>query len=190
MQTSFLGTAEARAEHLRELSHHVRSLNLASASQRDAEGEIPELETAMTVYRRLSPKGDGAFETEPQAFLSLAEDRCGHLQKVTEHLQALGRAEAQLSEIEAEIPELELAITVYHRLTDEAETTEETDDSRSAALAAPFTFSVNHGVIRPEADLEEPEAPAGSSFSQFAKRHLDPNGNQTAEAETEATSSR
>jgi hypothetical protein len=190
MKTSFLGTAEARAEHLRELSHHVRSLNLASASQRDAEGEIPELETAMTVYRRLSPKGDGTFEAEPQAFLGLAEDRADHLRKVTEHLQALGRAEAELSEIDAEIPELELAMTVYRRLTDEAETTEETDDSRPAALAAPFTFSVNAAVVRPEADLDEPEAPAGSSFSQFAKRHLDPNGNQATEADAEATNSR
>jgi len=54
---SFLGTAETRAGHLRELSQHIRSLEWTNASLREVEHEIPELELAMAVYRRLNAEG-------------------------------------------------------------------------------------------------------------------------------------
>jgi hypothetical protein len=174
--SSFLGTAEARADHLRELSTHVRELSWTSASLREAEDELPELDVAISVYRRLSPEGNDAFDaTAPHAFLSLAEGRADHLRQVTEHLQALDCEETSLSDIDAELPELETAMTVYRRLTGEAAQTEEADDPRpSAPAAAPFSFSVNSAIVRSAPELDEPEAPAGTSFSQFARRLGDP----------------
>jgi hypothetical protein len=61
----FLGLAETRAAHLRQLSHHMRSLEWETASLADVEREIPELELAMAVYRRLHSTPAAEASAEP-----------------------------------------------------------------------------------------------------------------------------
>ena len=53
----FLTTAETRAAHLREIDQHMSALGMHEVRLADVQREIPELEAAMAVYRRLS---DGA----------------------------------------------------------------------------------------------------------------------------------
>ncbi|MHB8719525.1 MAG: hypothetical protein ACYDAC_11645 [Candidatus Dormibacteria bacterium] len=50
----FLTVAESRAAHLREIERHLAALGMREVRLDDVEREIPELETAMSVYRRLS----------------------------------------------------------------------------------------------------------------------------------------
>lgn len=61
----FLGLAETRVAHLRQLSHHMRSLEWETASLADVEREIPELELAMAVYRRLHSTPAAEASAEP-----------------------------------------------------------------------------------------------------------------------------
>ncbi len=160
---SFLAASEDRAGHLRELSHHIRSLDWTNASLRDVEHEIPELELAMSVYQRIN--GEGGDSPEPdvagaQDFRSLAETRVSHLRQLSVHLRALEWDHASLTEVEKEIPELELATAVYRRLTGEAD-----------GIAARPAKAPAAGKSRPAAPPEPVPAP---SFSQFALTHLDP----------------
>ncbi len=167
--TSFLTRAGARVDQLRELSRLLRSLNWTSATLPDAEHEIPELEVAMTVYRRLNPEGaDAADGGDAQAFLSLAESRADHLRQLSQHMHSLDSVHSSLTEIENEIPELELTMTVYRRLTGE------TDEPRSAAAAA-VPAKARAGAGSGWEDEETDAAPV-PSFSQFAIQRLDPSG--------------
>jgi hypothetical protein len=161
---SFLATTEDRAGHLRELSHHIRSLDWTNASLRDVEHEIPELELAMSVYQRLNGEGGDApdpDEAGAQDFRSLAETRVSHLRQLSVHLRALEWDHAALTEVEKEIPELELAMAVYRRLTGEAD----------GIAARPPKPPAATGKSRAAAPPEPVPAP---SFSQFALTHLDP----------------
>ena len=54
----FLTVAESRAAHLRQLSLHMTALALDTVALADVQREIPELEAAMSVYRRLSSSRD------------------------------------------------------------------------------------------------------------------------------------
>jgi hypothetical protein len=182
--SSFLGTAEARADHLRELSHHLRSLDWTSASLGEAEHEIPELELAITVYRRLSPEGaDTSAGGDPDVFLNTAEGRVEHLRQLGDHMRALDWVQASLTEVENEIPELEVAITVYRRLTGETDS-----GLRSSANADAGPPEKRSGARSPRED-EDAQTDFAPSFSQFAVQHLelakpaaetaaDPNGTQ------------
>jgi hypothetical protein len=69
----FLGLAETRAAHLRQLSHHMRSLEWETASLADVEREIPELELAMAVYRRLHSTPAAEASAEPATAAASAE---------------------------------------------------------------------------------------------------------------------
>jgi hypothetical protein len=183
--TPFLDTAETRAAHLRELSHHLRSLEWTNAARREVEHEIPELELAMAVYRRLNAEG-GSLEEGARAFLGVAESRADHLRQVSSHMRSLEWVHASLTEVENEIPELELAMAVYRRLTGESE-----DHGRTTARSAPASKARPTAPRSPreedEAEAEADSAPA-PSFSQFAVAHLatadkaeaDPNSNGTA----------
>jgi hypothetical protein len=166
--TPFLDTAETRAAHLRELSHHLRSLEWTNAARREVEHEIPELELAMAVYRRLNAEG-GSLEDGAKAFLSVADARAEHLRQVSHHMHALEWVHASLTEVENEIPELELAMAVYRRLSGDADDAGARPAAKSAAPAS---------KARPTATSprEEDEAESGPapSFSQFALAHLDP----------------
>jgi hypothetical protein len=161
---SFLATSEDRAGHLREISHHIRSLDWTNASLRDVEHEIPELELAMSVYQRLNGEGGDAAEPEEagaQDFRSLAETRVIHLRQLSVHLRALEWDHAALTEVEKEIPELELAMAVYRRLTGEA-------DGIAARPPKPPASAGKTRAVTP------PEPVPAPSFSQFALTHLDP----------------
>jgi hypothetical protein len=174
--TSFLGTAETRADHLRELSHHLHSLEWTNASLREVEHEIPELELAMAVYRRLSVEGGDAPDGDAagaQAFLSVAETRAVHLRQLSHHMHSLEWVHASLTEVENEIPELELAMAVYRRLIgDDDATARPAKAASAAAKARPAT---------PEEDA--PEAGPAPSFSQFALTHLDPSAGEKDDAD-------
>jgi hypothetical protein len=164
---SFLDTGETRAAHLRELSHHLRSLEWTNAARREVEHEIPELELAMAVYRRLNAEG-GSLEDGAKAFLSVADSRAEHLRQVSHHMHALEWVHASLTEVENEIPELELAMAVYRRLSGDAADATPRSTAKSAAPAP---------KARPTAaspSEEEAETGPAPSFSQFAMAHLDP----------------
>ena len=168
--SAFLDTAETRAAHLRELSHHLRSLEWTNAARREVEHEIPELELAMAVYRRLNVDG-GSLEEGAKAFLTVADTRADHLRQVSHHMHALEWVHASLTEVENEIPELELAMAVYRRLTGEedrgrstAKSATPAPRSRQAPAPAEETDSAS--------DTEGDTGPA-PSFSQFAMAHLD-----------------
>ncbi|HSP65742.1 MAG TPA: hypothetical protein VLO10_06090 [Candidatus Deferrimicrobium sp.] len=171
--TPFLDTAETRAAHLRELSHHLRSLEWTNAARREVEHEIPELELAMAVYRRLNSDG-GALEDGAQAFLTIAEVRADHLRQVSHHMHALEWVHASLTEVENEIPELELTMAVYRRLSGEGG-----EQNRATAnKSAPAPRARPAAPAPPAEDTAETETDAESgpapSFSQFAMAHLDP----------------
>ena len=171
--SSFLDTAETRAAHLRELSHHLRSLEWTNAARREVEHEIPELELAMAVYRRLNSDG-GALEDGAKAFLTVADVRADHLRQVSHHMHALEWVHASLTEVENEIPELELAMAVYRRLTGESE-----ESGRATAKApapAPKARATAAAPSAPETRSGRGRRRVGPapSFSQFAMAHLDP----------------
>ncbi len=173
--SAFLDTAETRAAHLRELSHHLRSLDWTNAARREVEHEIPELELAMAVYRRLNTDG-GTLDDGAQAFLTIAEVRADHLREVSHHMHALEWVHASLTEVENEIPELELTMAVYRRLTGEGQ-----DSGRTASKATAPTTKARAGATPPEppaseTDKPEPDAETAPapSFSQFALAHLEP----------------
>jgi hypothetical protein len=62
--SQFLGLAETRVAHLRQLSHHLRALEWDTASLAEVEREIPELDSAMAVYRRLHSVPSGTDEAD------------------------------------------------------------------------------------------------------------------------------
>jgi hypothetical protein len=172
--SAFLDTAETRAVHLRELSHHLRSLEWTNAARREVEHEIPELELAMAVYRRLNSEG-GTLEDGAKAFLTVAEDRADHLRQVSHHMHSLEWVHASLTEIENEIPELELTMAVYRRLTGESEEHGRAT-TKAGATAAPKARPAAPAPPAPQTDKAEADAESGPapSFSQFAMAHLDP----------------
>ncbi len=189
--SAFLDTAETRAAHLRELSHHLRSLEWTNAARREVEHEIPELELAMAVYRRLNAEGRNA-EEGAKAFLTVAEVRAEHLRQVSHEMHALEWVHASLSEVENEIPELELAMAVYRRLTGEAEDNARStarasstpSRARAAAAAEPTPAVVADADADADAEADpDSDAESGSapSFSQFAMAHLDSSA-KTADA--------
>jgi hypothetical protein len=184
--SAFLATAETRAAHLRELSHHLRSLDWTNASRREVEHEIPELELAMAVYRRLNSEG-GTLEDGAQAFLTIAEVRADHLREVSHNMHALEWVHASLTEVENEIPELELTMAVYRRLTGESDdagraTPKQAAPAPKARAAAPAAAPAPAEKEQPEPEADAETGPA-PSFSQFAMAHLDPSA-EAAEAGT------
>ena len=163
---SFLSTAETRAAHLTELSHHVRSLDWTDATLREVEHEIPELEMAMAVYRRLSAETEN-IDGGATDFLTIAEERVEHLSQVAHHMRSLERVHASVIEVENEIPEIEVAIAVYRRLMGQP----------GDAVAATTADTPPATEIRavPVAD-SPPQSPPVPCFSQFALTHLDAAG--------------
>ena len=183
--TAFLDTAETRAAHLRELSHHLRSLEWTNAARREVEHEIPELELAMAVYRRLNSEG-ATLEDGAKAFLTVAEVRADHLRQVSHHMHALEWVHASLTEVENEIPELELTMAVYRRLSGEGEghgsaTAKAPASAPKARATAPPPSAPEKGEAEAEAEAEADSGPA-PSFSQFAMAHLDPAADTTEAA--------
>ena len=171
MNNSFLDIAETRAAHLRELSHHLRSLEWTNASRREVEHEIPELELAMAVYRRLNSEA-GALEDGAKAFLNVADARAEHLRQISHNMHALEWVHASLTEVENEIPELELAMAVYRRLSGDTDSPATRSEAKSAA-PAPKARPTAPRSPREEDEAEAESGPA-PSFSQFAMAHLDP----------------
>ncbi|MDQ6856523.1 MAG: hypothetical protein M3Z57_05565 [Candidatus Dormibacteraeota bacterium] len=177
--TPFLDTAETRAAHLRELSHRLRSLEWTNAARREVEHEIPELELAMAVYRRLNSDA-GDLEDGAKAFLTIAEVRADHLRQVSHHMHALEWVHASLTEIENEIPELELTMAVYRRLSGESEEHGRSTSKPVAPAPKARPTPASPAPDKPEAEVDADSGPA-PSFSQFAMAHLDPTA-ETAEA--------
>jgi hypothetical protein len=164
---SFVEIAETRAEHLRQLSQHERALEWINASLAEVESEIPDLELAMAVYRRLNPSpADTAGSGQP-AFLGIAGVRADHLRQLSHHMRALNWVSAPLAEIETEIPDLEKAMSVYRRLVpgDGGETTSSSSNSSSRSSRSRSTAS------------EAPDqASSPPSFKEYALQHLDASG--------------
>jgi ribosomal protein L24E len=169
---SFLDTAETRATHLRELSNSLRALEWTNAVRRDIDHEIPEIEVAMAVYKRLGAEGFkpddalGAWE-----FLRDADARADHLRQASHHMHSLEWVHASLIEVEHEIPDLELAISVYRRLSavaNERLARSGATSSGGAAADAPVVPPA------PAEDVETPSAPA-STFRQFVMTQADTN---------------
>ena len=155
---SFLVIAETRADHLRQLSQHERALEWVNASLAEVESEIPDLELAMAVYRRLNPSpADTAGSGQP-AFLGIAGVRADHLRQLSHHMRALNWVSAPLAEIEAEIPDLEKAMAVYRRLVPE--------DSGQGSASSRSSSSRGRSGAR-----EDEGAPP--SFKEYALQHLD-----------------
>src|SRR5579863_4313989 len=63
----FLSAAETRAAHLREIDAHMSALGMREVRLADVQREIPELEAAMAVYRRLSDGGTSEPVPAPRA---------------------------------------------------------------------------------------------------------------------------
>ena len=195
---SFLDTAETRATHLRELSNSLRALGWTNAVRRDIDHEIPEIEVAMAVYRRLSAEGYkpddalGAWE-----FLADADSRADHLRQASHHMHSLDWVHASLIEVEHEIPDLERAMAVYRRLSDDANERREraTKSPAAAATAVPDSvpvsvplpvpvFPLPMQVVpeSPAADVETESVPA-STFRQFVMNQSDTAAVETADEE-------
>lgn len=165
---SFLVIAETRADHLRQLSQHERSLEWVSASLSEVESEIPDLELAMAVYRRLNPNaGDQGAAGQP-AFLGIAGVRADHLRQLSHHMRSLNWVNAPLSEVESEIPDLEKAMAVYRRLIPEEAGEGVSAGSRSASPSESSGSRSRSGKSR---DTEEGGDPP--SFKEYALQHLD-----------------
>jgi hypothetical protein len=190
---SFLDTAETRATHLRELSNSLRALEWTNAVRRDIDHEIPEIEVAMAVYRRLSAEGYkpddalGAWE-----FLADADSRADHLRQASHHMHSLDWVHASLIEVEHEIPDLELAMAVYRRLSAEANERKEKSGPKSPAASttpvpvpAPvpvFPLPMQVVPASPAAEVE-PETVPASSFRQFVMNQSDTAAVETADEE-------
>jgi hypothetical protein len=154
---SFLVVAEARADQLRQLCEHERALEWVTASLSEVESEIPELELAMAVYRRLNPDAaDHAASGDP-TFLDTAGVRADHLRQLSANMRSLNWVNAPLSEIEAEIPDLEQAMAVFRRLMPEA-----ADEGVGAGARA------RSGRSRGSDEGNDPP-----SFKEYALQHLD-----------------
>jgi hypothetical protein len=116
---SFLVIAATRLDHLRQLSQHERDLEWVTASLSEVENEIPELELAIAVYQRLNPDTADQEGAGQPAFLGIAGERADHLRELSSNMRSLNWVTAPLSEIEAEILDLEKALSVYRRLVPE-----------------------------------------------------------------------
>jgi hypothetical protein len=159
---SFLVIAETRADHLRQLSEHERALEWVTASLSEVESEIPDLELAMAVYRRLNPDAvDQAGSGQPD-FLGIAGVRADHLRQLSGNMRSLSWVNAPLSEIEAEIPDLEKAMAVYRRLMP--------DEAGEVVGAA------TRGRSGRSRGSDEGDPP---SFKEYALQHLDSAGGET-----------
>lgn len=190
---SFLDTAETRATHLRELSNSLRALGWTNAVRRDIDHEIPEIEVAMAVYRRLSAEGYkpddalGAWE-----FLADADSRADHLRQASHHMHSLDWVHASLIEVEHEIPDLEMAMVVYRRLSAEANERNEGSAAKSPAASAAavpvsvavpvFPLPMQVGPPSPASDAETESVPS-SSFRQFVMNQSDADAVETADEE-------
>jgi hypothetical protein len=172
---SFLVIAETRADHLRQLSQHERALEWVSAALSEVESEIPDLELAMAVYRRLNPNaGDQGGSGQP-AFLGIAGVRADHLRQLSHHMRSLNWVSAPLSEIEAEIPDLEKAMSVYRRLIPEEAGMGLTDSRLASSPPSPPSESTSSrgrsGGSRGSRDADDSGEPP--SFKEYALQHLD-----------------
>ncbi len=176
--SSFLGIAGARLDSLRQLSHQLRSLNWASVSLEEVEHELPDIEVAVTTYRRLTDGGAGpSVAGDPDGFLGIAAVRAEQLLAVSQDMQALEWETASLTEIENEIPELELTMSVYQRLTGEGGGD---PVARDAHEAAPERSSGS-----PTRNDSKSTDVAPPSFSEFTRQSLEPRAagvGETAEA--------
>ncbi len=162
---SFLDTAATRADSLRQLGDHMRSLDWTSASLPEVEHEIPELDLAITVYRRMT--GEDVHGSDAASFLGIAADRVGHLREVTEEMHSLEWVHASLADIDREIPELDLTMTVYRRLTGE-------DSGHLEASTEPDPAPTAESTATPSAAQDDdPDPSAVPNFSEFAKRSFE-----------------
>lgn len=192
---SFLGTAEARADHLRELSTQLRALDMTTASLSEAEHEIPELELALTVFNRLAPGGGEA--TDPDGFVTAAESRAEHLRNLSHHMRSLDMTRASATEVDGEVAELDIAMTVFRRITGASDdafahtATAPGEPAEEPAGDSPVAEEAPEASATTETDTDaepapEKKAPAtwsivddpgtetpATSFSQFARQHLD-----------------
>lgn len=111
----------------------------------------------------------GGVTTHP--FLTTAQTRLAHLRALDQHLTALELATVALADVRREIPELEAAMAVYRRLSDEAATTANgatpaTTQPRAARPApGPKSAKSTRRVRRPRRAAEPP------SFKEFALTH-------------------
>lgn len=160
----FLGIAETRAEHLRELSRHERSLGLVDSSLAEIENEIPELELAMTVYRRLNPGLADSSATGQPAFLGIASSRTDHLRQLSQHMRALDLVSAPLSDVEAEIPQLDNAMAVYRRLMGD-------ETTHADAGTAPQAETVSPELLETPRVSRGPGVSEPPTFREYALRH-------------------
>jgi hypothetical protein len=163
---NFVEIAETRADHLRQLSQHERALEWINASLAEVESEIPDLELAMAVYRRLNPSPADVAGSGQPAFLGIAGVRADHLRQLSHHMRALNWVSAPLAEIETEIPDLEKALAVYRRLVPGEGGSESTSSSSSSG-------SSRSSRSRSTASDTSEEAASPPSFKEYALQHLD-----------------
>ncbi|MBJ7607929.1 MAG: hypothetical protein JF887_00650 [Candidatus Dormibacteraeota bacterium] len=169
---SFLSIAEGRVDHLRQLSHHERSLEWVNASISEVESEIPDLELSMAVYRRLNPNAADVAGSGAPAFLGIAGVRADHLRQLSHHMRALNWVSAPLAEIESEIPELDKAMSVYRRLLPESGETGRSDTGATAKSSSPAAAAKGRPAsTRGARDTDESTDPP--SFKEYALQHLD-----------------
>jgi hypothetical protein len=161
----FLVIAETRADHLRQLGQHERALEWVTASLSEVESEIPELELAMAVFQRLNPEtADQEGDGQP-AFLGIAGERADHLRQLSSNMRSLDWLTAPLSDVEAEVLDLETAMSVYRRLVPE----------EAGAVAG--VGAVGHsGTSRGADEIADPP-----SFREYALQHLDSVAVETGE---------
>ena len=116
----------------------------------------------------------GGVTTHP--FLTAADTRTAHLRALEQHMTALELATVSLAAVQRETLELEAAMAVYRRLSDESTTSTTTGNGASrattkprAARPAPSSKSPKstRRVRRPRRTAEPP------SFKEFALTHLD-----------------
>jgi hypothetical protein len=176
---SFLSIAETRADHLRQLSQHERALEWVNASLTEVESEIPELELAMAVYRRLNPAAPDMVGSSGQpAFLEIAGVRADHLRQLSHHMRSLDWVTGPLHEIEHEIPELDMAMAVYRRLIPDAA------DSGSRSSGRGSRSSGARASQEPAQGEGDPP-----SFREYAMQHLDATGSEDDRTDTNPSAS-
>lgn len=148
----FLGLAETRAAHLRQLSHHMRSLEWETASLADVEREIPELELAMAVYRRLHSTPAAEASAEPataavSATKARAKAPAAAKARSTARRPAARRPGARRSSAEADPPSFkEFALKHLDALTKEVGV--DSPDATAKALALAKMQRAPNGTYR------------------------------------------
>ena len=149
----FLGLAETRVAHLRQLSHHMRALEWETASLADVEREIPELDSAMAVYRRLhaSPAtgtpAEPASPSRPAAAVATGKAAQKGTARTTARRSTARRPGTRRSAADADPPSFkEFALKHLDALTKEAGV--DSPDATAKALALAKMQRVPNGSHR------------------------------------------